>query len=87
MKAIEERSINGGIQKIYRFENHYGASVVKHNFSYGGKIGKWELAVIKFNSLDNFDFKLIYNTPITDDVIGYLDESEIDEILKNIKDL
>ena len=35
--------VNGGVQHVYSFSNGYGASVVKHDFSYGGKQGLWEL--------------------------------------------
>lgn len=62
-----ERALHGGSQKIYRFENGYGASVVDHNHSYGT-----ELAVVHFNSEDHLDFDLIYDTPITDNVIGHI---------------
>ncbi|WP_249182454.1 hypothetical protein [Burkholderia ambifaria] len=43
-----ERSLNGGEQKVYRFDNGYGASVVRHQYSYGGDRGQWELGVVKF---------------------------------------
>lgn len=67
---IKERSLFGGIQKIYKFENGYGASVIKHRASYGGMDGLWELAVILF--LEEEKWKLCYTTEITQDVIGFL---------------
>jgi hypothetical protein len=83
-----ERSINGGSQKIYAFSNGYGASVVMHDFSYGGKDGKWELAVLRFDDPSNLsDFDLTYDTPITNDVIGHLSEEEVDELLEKIAEL
>ena len=39
---------DGGIQKLYKFDNNYGASVVHHSYSYGNEDGLWELAVIEF---------------------------------------
>jgi hypothetical protein len=69
-----------GIQARMVFENGYGASVVRHNFSYGGKDGLYELAVIK-------DDNLCYSTPITTDVEGYLSEDEVSELLKQIQEL
>ena len=69
-----------GIQARMVFENGYGASVVRHNFSYGGKDGLYELAVIKGDNL-------CYSTPITTDVEGYLSEDEVSELLKQIQEL
>ncbi len=48
---IHESKINGGIQKIYKFDNGYGASVVKHLFSYGGAQGLWEMALLSFDDI------------------------------------
>jgi len=70
-----------GYQLVYKFDNGYGASVVKHDFSYGGKDGRYEVAV-----LDN-EGVMCYDTPITNDVIGYLNMSEVDKILVNISHL
>ena len=74
-----------GTQKLYSFPNGYGASVVKHEYSYGGDKGLWELAVINNISEDGFD--ICYDTPITDDVIGFLNDPEVDRLLYLIRDL
>jgi hypothetical protein len=74
----DEMDYLGG--KVYRFafKNGYGASVVSHSGSYGGKQGLWELAVCgKEGEVD-------YTTPITNDVIGYLKESEVKPLLDKI---
>lgn len=81
----ETREVNGGVQKIYRYKNNYGASVVRHSFSYGHNEGLWELAVIKWNDDDTWD--ICYDTPITDDVLGYLTENAVKRYLKQIKKL
>jgi DNA-dependent RNA polymerase auxiliary subunit epsilon len=81
----ETNYINGGVQRLYRFNNGYGASVVKHMFSYGHEDNLWELAVLKLVK-DN-DFGIDYTTPITDDVIGYLTEEKVEEILASIEAL
>lgn len=75
------RSVLGGTQKEYKFQNGYGASVVSHQFSYGGKQGLWELTV-----LDRHE-QLTYTTPITDDVIGWLTAEAVDKLLLAIADL
>ncbi len=71
---------NNQIQKIYSFPNGYGASVIKGPYSYGGPDGKWELAVLKND-------EICYDTPITDDVVGRLNDPEVDRLLRQISQL
>jgi hypothetical protein len=71
---------NKGIQAKVSFDNRYGASVVKTDRSYGGKDGLYELAVL-------FDGHICYDTPITNDVIGFLTEDEVTELLQKIEAL
>ncbi len=78
---IVERNKNQGIQKIYKFENGRGASVVLSPYSYGGEKGLYELAVLDENG--NLD----YTTPITNDVIGWLKWEEVIDLLRQIKEL
>ena len=82
---IEIRELHGGVQKIFKFDNMYGASVVKHKYSYGGDAGLWELAVIKYQDEDKWH--IVYDTEITDDVIGYLTDGDVCILLKQIKHL
>lgn len=74
---------DGMEQKIYKFKNEYGASVIRNSISYGHELGLWEVAVIKFSQDDNWS--LCYSTPITDDVIGYLNEQAVDNVLQQIE--
>lgn len=76
---------DGGIQKLYKFDNKYGASVVHHSSSYGNEVGLWELSVIEF--IDDLDWDITYDTPITEYVIGYLTDENVEEILSEIKEL
>jgi len=77
---------NGAIQKIYRFANGYGASVVKGEHTYGGEEGLWELAVIIFGkgTDNNHTYQLVYDTPITQDVEGNLNDDEVEKLLDQI---
>ena len=67
-------------QWCFKFENGYGASVIKHFGSYGYEKDLFELAVLHND-------KLCYSTEITDDVLGYLTNQEILDTLERIKNL
>tara|TARA_R110002074_G_scaffold53740_1_gene134540 strand:+ start:168 stop:503 length:336 start_codon:yes stop_codon:yes gene_type:complete len=69
-----------GIQKEYRFDNGYGASVICHTGSQGGHQGLWELAVTLYGIL-------CYDTVITNDVMGYLTTKDVNKHLQAIKEL
>lgn len=77
---INDRDGSGG-QHIYRFGNEHGASVVRGPYTYGGPDGLFELAVIVF---DGDEWDLTYATPITEDVLGYLQVAEVAELLVRI---
>jgi hypothetical protein len=70
----------GIIGKIM-FKNGYGASIIRNEQSFGGHIGLYELIV-----LDNYG-KLTYDTPITENVLGYLSPKEVTNYLIQIQDL
>lgn len=85
MSIYLERSLNGGSQVLHKFDNGFGASVVQHEFSYGGDEGLYELGVIKFESKD--EWHLNYSTEVTDDVLGYLTEEDVQDLLTKIEQL
>jgi hypothetical protein len=63
------------------FDNGYGASVVIGPYTYGGEDGLYELGVL------GSDGKLCYDTPVTDDVEGYLSEDDVTKLLEQIQKL
>lgn len=69
-----------GVQCHVSFENGYGASIIRSTFSYGGSEGLYELAVLKGE-------EICYDTPITSDVLGYLSEEDVIEVLTLIEEL
>lgn len=73
-------------QRLYRFENNFGASIIFHKGSYGFEDGLIELAVINWYE-DGKNWSLTYDTKITDDVIGYLTQEQAKVILEDIKNL
>lgn len=64
-------------QAIEKFENGYGVSVLFGNCFYSNGIDTYELAVL-------FDGKITYQTDITDDVLGYLSENEVSEVMLKV---
>jgi hypothetical protein len=64
----------------HEFDNGYGASIVCHKFSYGYEQGEFEIAV-----LHNDD--ICCATPITNNVLGYVEPRRVDSILKKIENL
>ena len=79
-KKYENRGGRDGEQWIFEFSNKYGASVIKCDYSFGGNEGLFELSVL-------YDNDLCYSTPITDDVLGYLTEDDVSELLDRIEQL
>lgn len=71
----------GGVQAKIQFPNGFGASVVKTPFSYGGSNSQYELAVL------GQDGRITYDTPVTDDILGYLSEAAVNESLQKIQSL
>jgi hypothetical protein len=81
-----------GTQQVYRFPNGYGASVVRftlmgHAGSYGSEYGKYELGVIAFESPESERYHLVYDTGLTEDVVGHLDGQEVEDFLTKIEAL
>jgi hypothetical protein len=65
-----------GIVSRIMFDNGFGASVVKHEFSYGGKNGLYELAVLDSNG------EIHYDNPVAQgDVVGYLREEDVTDAM------
>ncbi len=62
------------------FDNNYGASVIRGPFTYGGREGLYELAVL-------WDGGLCYDTPITSGVEGYLSPEDVTILLHRIAEL
>jgi hypothetical protein len=72
-----------GVQAKHFFPNGYGVSVVRFPGSYGYAQGLYEVAVIKVSD-DEDGFDLCYDTPITDDVLGHRDETDVEIIMEEV---
>lgn len=65
---------------VMRFDNGYGISVVKGNMFHSNGIDTYEVGILK-------EGVLCYDTPITDDVIAYVNADEVSNIMKQIQEL
>ena len=66
------------------YSNGYGISVISNEFSYGGRDGLYEVAVL-IGGED--DYVLCYDTHIGNDVLGYLTLEQVMETDKLIQEL
>jgi len=71
---------DNGIFVRVEFPNGYGASIIKSPHSYSGYQDLYELAVL-------YDNMICYDTEITDDVLGYQTEEDINRIIKHVQRL
>jgi hypothetical protein len=77
LQPVKVNELLGGVQAVWSFPNGYGASVVQHPFSHGVELG-----------VLGPDGNLTYDTPITDDVIGWISSpEELAGLLRQIRAL
>ena len=67
-------------QAEMNFKNDYGVSVITGEGAYSSDSEPYEVAI-------KYKGSLTYNTPITDDVIGYQTEDDVTEIMKQVQEL
>jgi len=65
---------------LMHFDNNYGVSVISGASAYSDDEHPYEVAVF-------FDGSITYDTPITDDVIGYCTEERVTEIMEAVQAL
>jgi hypothetical protein len=80
-ELINDAPFMVGKKSRMHFDNGYGVSVVLHSYSYGGRDGLYELAVLDSND------EITYDTTVTNDVIGYLTEEEVSNVMKEVQNL
>jgi hypothetical protein len=62
------------------FENGYGISVLFGSMFYSNGVDSYEVGVLKGGTL-------CYDTPITNNVIGYIPAAEVSDIMRKIQEL
>lgn len=74
---------------MYKFDNGYGASVIKSDYSSGHEYDLWELAVFHNGHIcyDSVITYICYDSGLTDDVIGHLTATQVNSYLEKISKL
>jgi len=80
LKFINKKNRPCSFQAKIHFKNGYGASIIKGPTAFSDSKRPYEVAVLKNN-------ELCYETHITDDVIGYQTELDVEKVLAQIKAL
>lgn len=84
MKTFKDLEFNShsicGTQARINFDNDYGVSVVCGIMFYSNGISTYELAIL-------YKDQITYNTDITNDVLGHLDENEVTGIMIKVQNL
>jgi hypothetical protein len=75
-----------GEQAFHIFDNHYGVSVVRGPYTYGGRKGLYELAVV-YMAPEDKESQLVYDTPVTNDIMGYLTPDNITDVMAQVEAL
>lgn len=75
------------VQKLYRFPNGFGASVIRGEFTYGNDEGLWELGVLKFDQEGGYALTYPKDICPDDDVVGWLTDEQVEEKLVQIANL
>lgn len=70
----------GGTRATIDFPNGYGASVITGSMFYTDDEHPYEVAVTDKDGL-------CYSTPITDDILGYLTQEDVEALLVQISEL
>ena len=86
---FEPHHFNGLAAKMF-FKNGYGISVVRFKMSngcygsYTNNDNEWEIAILK---AEENDYDLCYDTPITNDVLGFQTEQDVTNVMKKVQEL
>ncbi len=78
---FEPHTMGEGVHAVHFTGNGYGVSVIQTPFSYGGPLGQYEVAVVKGNA---DKWLLNYDTPVTDDVIGWCEPDRVVKIIAKV---
>ncbi|WP_410221914.1 hypothetical protein [Pedobacter sp.] len=87
---FKEHYLFKGVHAVMIFDNGYGVSVTRFKLptgsygSYTHNDNQYEVAII-FGTVDNY--RLVFDTAITDSVIGYLYHEQVSEIMYKVQNI
>jgi hypothetical protein len=76
--ATALEAVKGDHSEKIQFPNGHGVSIIRNEWSYGHTAGKFEVAVL------DADGDLDYSTPVTDDVVGWLDVQGVLDVMQQV---
>ena len=66
---VKDHNILGGQHLLYRWGN-WGLSLINSDIAHASRYS-WEAAVIKFSNDNSLEYEIVYNTPLTGDVLVF----------------
>jgi hypothetical protein len=85
-KDLEFEQDDMGENAFEIFPNHYGISVIRGPYTYGGKKGLYEIAVLRMTPEMKYS-EICYDTSVSNDVVGNLTPEGVTEYMKLIQKL
>ena len=83
---VVERPHLGGVQRVYRFNDGHGLSLVNapmlHSYPFA-----WEAAVINGVAETGASFRIVYDTPLSNDVEVFQSDDEANEFIERAAEL
>lgn len=79
--VLERANDIGGVQRVYRFSNGYGLSLINLPMAHAYPFA-WEAAVLKDVPEDGHGGEIDYTTPLTEDVEVFATDAEANEFIK-----
>jgi hypothetical protein len=77
---FKKQGVFNSLQAVLNFDNGYGVSVLFGDRFYSNGIDNYELAIL-------YNGDITYSTGITDDVIGYINEDEVNNVMLKVQKL
>lgn len=85
IESVEDKSSDGFTRARVIFKNGYQLSIIRGEYSYGGREGLFEIA--PYTKQGDMDGDLFDEKDQGDDVLGFLDADEVNYYIKKIGEM